>query len=82
MDTTKINLDIEKAQGEAVASIVAYNDLCKYYTKPNLITFGDHVEGCRYIANSDEMIENKPKTKIHRAIKNLYNRLCIDIIYV
>jgi len=64
-DATRIKLDIDKAQIEAVSSIVAYKDLCKYYEKPNLITFGDHVEGCRYIANSKEMIKHLPDVKNH-----------------
>ena len=64
-DATRIKLDIDKAQSEAVSSIVAYKDLCKYYEKANLITFGDHVEGCRYIANSEEMIKHLPDVKNH-----------------
>lgn len=48
-------LNIDKAQTEAAGVIVAYNDCKKYYSKPNMITFGDHVEGCRYIASSEEL---------------------------
>lgn len=57
-DASRLGLDIEKAQSEAVGIISAYRDLCNYYENPNMITFGDHVEGCRYIAESNEVREN------------------------
>lgn len=59
-DASKIGLDIDKAQSEAVSSIRAFNDLKNYYSEPNLITFGDHVEGCRYISESEEMVKHLP----------------------
>jgi superfamily II DNA or RNA helicase len=64
-DATRINLDIDKAQTEAVASISAYKDLSDYYPSPNLITFGDHVEGCRYISESEEMTSHLPNVNNH-----------------
>jgi len=57
-DATRIKLDIDKAQSEAVAIISAYKDLCKYYDNPNMITFGDHVEGCRYISENSDVSKN------------------------
>ena len=62
---SRIGLDLDKAQSEAVATISAYNDLKKYYDNPNLITFGDHVEGCRYISNNEEVKNNLPGVNIH-----------------
>jgi superfamily II DNA or RNA helicase len=64
-DATRVGLDIDKAQSEAVAVIVAYKDLCKYYKDPNMITFGNHVEGCRYISENDEVYKNLPGVKHH-----------------
>ena len=58
-------LDLDKAQSEAVGSILAFNDMKKYYEQPNLITFGDHVEGCRFISKSDEMKKHLPNVKNH-----------------
>lgn len=62
-DATRLKLDIDKAQSEAVAVISAYKDLCKYYESPNMITFGDHVEGCRYISENEEVYKNLPGVK-------------------
>lgn len=62
-DATRLKLDIDKAQSEAVAVISAYKDLCKYYESPNMITFGDHVEGCRYISQNEEVYKNLPGIK-------------------
>lgn len=56
-EASREGLDINKAQSESVGIIMAYNDAKKYYTEPNIITFGDHVPGCRYIANEDEQIK-------------------------
>jgi len=64
-DASRIKLDIDKAQSEAVAIISAYRDLSKYYDRPNLITFGDHVEGCRYISDNKEVHSNLPGVKNH-----------------
>lgn len=64
-EASRVGLNLDKAQGEAVSSIVAFNYLKKYYDEPNLITFGDHVEGCRYIANSGEMNIHLPYVKNH-----------------
>jgi superfamily II DNA or RNA helicase len=64
-DATRIKLNIDKAQSEAVAVIAAYKDLCKYYESPNMITFGDHVEGCRYISENDEVYKNLPGVNNH-----------------
>jgi superfamily II DNA or RNA helicase len=64
-DATRLKLDIDKAQSEAVAVISAYKDLCKYYESPNMITFGDHVEGCRYISENEEVYKNLPGVKNH-----------------
>lgn len=61
----RLGLDIEKAQSEAVGIVAAYKDLCNYYYIPNMITFGDHVEGCRYIAESKELKENLPGISNH-----------------
>jgi len=61
----RVGLDINKAQSEAVASIVAFNDMKKYYENPNLITFGNHVEGCRFISESDVMKKYLPEVKNH-----------------
>lgn len=60
-NASKKGLDIDKAQSEGVAVIAAFNDLKKYYSNPNLITFGDHVEGCRHIASSKEMAKYLPE---------------------
>lgn len=62
-DATRLKLNIDKAQSEAVAVISAYKDLCKYYESPNMITFGDHVEGCRYISENEEVYKNLPGVK-------------------
>jgi len=62
-DASRVNLDINKAQSEAVGVIVAYNDAKEYYKEPNMITFGDHVEGCRYISSSELMKLNLPDVK-------------------
>jgi superfamily II DNA or RNA helicase len=62
---SRIKLDLDKAQSEAVAVISAYKDLKKYYESPNLITFGDHVEGCRYISSNEEVRNNLPGVKSH-----------------
>ena len=43
-NASRIKLDLDKAQSEAVAIISAYKDLQSYYENPNMITFGDHVE--------------------------------------
>ena len=64
-DASRIKLDIDKAQSEAVAIISAYKDLSTYYKNPNLITFGDHVEGCRYISQNSEVHTNLPGVKNH-----------------
>jgi superfamily II DNA or RNA helicase len=64
-DASRIKLDIDKAQSEAVAIISAYKDLSTYYEYPNLITFGDHVEGCRYISQNSEVHTNLPGVKNH-----------------
>jgi superfamily II DNA or RNA helicase len=64
-DATRLKLDIDKAQSEAVGIIAAYKDLCKYYENPNMITFGDHVEGCRYISENDEVYKNLPGVNNH-----------------
>lgn len=64
-DASRIKLDIDKAQSEAVAIISAYKDLSTYYNDPNLITFGDHVEGCRYISENPEVHTNLPGIKNH-----------------
>lgn len=68
-DATRQKIDIEAAQIEAGAIIAAYNDLKRYYANPNLITFGDHVEGCRYITktfNTDSNINKYlPNVKNH-----------------
>jgi len=64
-DASRIKLDIDKAQSEAVAIISAYKDLSTYYKNPNLITFGDHVEGCRYISENPEVHSNLPGVKNH-----------------
>lgn len=61
----RIGLDLEKAQTEAVAIISSYKDLCDYYDNPNLITFGDHVEGCRYISNNEDVVNELPDVKNH-----------------
>jgi superfamily II DNA or RNA helicase len=55
-DATRINLDIDKAQVEAVGIIKAQKDIQKYYVEPNLITFGSHVAGCHFIKESEEML--------------------------
>jgi hypothetical protein len=54
-----------KAQSEGVAIISAFNDLKNYYNEPNLITFGDHVEGCRHISKSEEMSRYLPEVSNH-----------------
>lgn len=64
-DASRIKLDIDKAQSEAVSIISAYKDLSTYYKNPNLITFGDHVEGCRYISQNSEVHTNLPGVKNH-----------------
>jgi len=64
-DATRIKLDIDKAQSEAVSIISAYKDLMKYYEDPNLIIFGDHVEGCRYISENIEVANNLPGVYNH-----------------
>jgi superfamily II DNA or RNA helicase len=62
---SRVKLDLDKAQSEAVAIISAYKDLQKYYENPNMITFGDHVEGCKYISSNEEFISNLPGVKNH-----------------
>ena len=58
-------LNIDKAQSEAAGVITAYNDLTNYVTEPNLITFGDHVAGCRQIAEDEEVNALLPDVKMH-----------------
>ena len=64
-NASRIGLDKDKAQSEAVAVISAYRDLSTYYENPNLITFGDHVEGCRYISQNPEVNTYLPGVKHH-----------------
>jgi len=64
-NASRIKLDLDKAQSEAVAIISAYKDLQNYYENPNMITFGDHVEGCRYISSNEEVKSNLPGVKSH-----------------
>jgi superfamily II DNA or RNA helicase len=58
-------VDLDKAQSETVGIITAFNDAKKYYEQPNIITFGDHVEGCRFISKNDEMKKYLPDVKNH-----------------
>ena len=53
-------VDLDKAQSETVGIITAFNDAKKYYENPNLITFGDHVEGCRFISKNNEIKKHLP----------------------
>jgi len=62
-DATRINLDIDKAQVEAVGIIKAQKDIQKYYDEPNLITFGSHVAGCYFIKESKQMSKYLPGVK-------------------
>ena len=62
---SRVKLDLDKAQSEAVGIISAYKDLKNYYENPNMITFGDHVEGCRYISSNEEVRNNLPDVKNH-----------------
>lgn len=62
---SRVKLDLDKAQSEAVAIISAYKDLQNYYENPNLITFGDHVEGCRYISSNEEVKVSLPGVRNH-----------------
>jgi superfamily II DNA or RNA helicase len=64
-NASKKGLDLDKAQSEGVAIISAFNDLKNYYNEPNLITFGDHVEGCRHISKSEEMSRYLPEVSNH-----------------
>lgn len=64
-DSVRIGLDMDSAQIEEVGIISAYNDLKNYYENPNMITFGDHVEGCRYIANNEHMSIYLPGVSNH-----------------
>jgi superfamily II DNA or RNA helicase len=64
-NASKKGLDLDKAQSEGVAIISAFNDLKNYYDEPNLITFGDHVEGCRHISSSEEMSRYLPEVNNH-----------------
>ena len=45
--------------------ITAFNDTKKYYKNPNLITFGDHVEGCKFIAKNKEIKKYLPDVNNH-----------------
>jgi len=58
-------IDINKAQTEAAAIAIAYNDLKQYYTEPNLITFGNHVAGCRFISEDETLIEILGDVNMH-----------------
>lgn len=49
-DAAVQGLNIDKAQVEAVGIIIAHRDSLRFYSEPNLVTFGDHVEGCRHIS--------------------------------
>ena len=49
-NASRDGIDIDKAQNEAVGIITAFADLKNYYAEPNLITFGDHVAGCKYVS--------------------------------
>lgn len=64
-NASRVKLDLDKAQSEAVAIISAYKDLQNYYENPNMITFGDHVEGCRYISSNEEVKSSLPDVKSH-----------------
>lgn len=46
-------LDLRKAYNEASSVVIAFNDLKKYNLLPNLITFGSHVAGCKFIATDE-----------------------------
>jgi superfamily II DNA or RNA helicase len=62
-DSSRVKLDIDKAQSESVGIITAFNDLKKIYDEPNIITFGDHVEGCRYISSNEEFKKYLPNVE-------------------
>jgi superfamily II DNA or RNA helicase len=80
---SRVKLDLDKAQSEAVSIVSAYKDLKNYYDDPNMITFGDHVEGCRYISINEEVKNNLSGTKIHfmaSETKNSDREIIIDTI--
>ena len=68
-DASISGLDIRKAYNEAVSIIRAFNDLKKnYYKNPNLLTFGSHVAGCKFIASDEnfkQKFEESDKVKLH-----------------
>ncbi len=53
-------IKLNDAMSESVGIVKAFDDLRNHYKilEPNVITFGDHVEGCRYITNEDQTINN------------------------
>lgn len=74
-DSSRVGLDIDKAQAESVGIITAFNDLKKAYDAPNMITFGDHVEGCRYISSNEEVKNYLPNVEHHFVSAEIKNTI-------
>lgn len=51
----KKGVDINKVQIESAAIVKAFLDAKNYYQEPNMITFGNHVAGCQFIANDPNL---------------------------
>jgi superfamily II DNA or RNA helicase len=58
-------IDLNKVHTEATGIIKSFEDIRNYYTEPNIITFGDHVAGCKHITESDKLSSKLEGIKLH-----------------